>query len=65
MSVLRTIKCNVDGCGNLSPEKEFGDGWPGWGELHGRVDDATGSTGFGLCPKHLEMTFHFVSLLRG
>ena len=65
MSVLRTIKCNVEKCKVFYVEKEFGAGFPGWGELHGKVDTETGSTGFGLCPVHHELTFQFVLRLRG
>lgn len=65
MSVARTIKCDVDKCNEQCTEKVFGEGFPGWGELHGKIDTETGSTGFGLCPRHHNITFNFVQNLRG
>ena len=59
--MLRKIICNVPGCGNTTEETSAGAGWPGWGVLQGRVDDATGETDFHLCPAHLGAVFQFLT----
>ena len=61
MSVLRKIICNVPDCGNFTEEAASGAGWPGWGVLQGRVDDATGETDFHLCPAHLDKVFKLLT----
>jgi len=54
MPILRQITCDV--CGKIATEEVFGDGWKGWGQIHGKIDDK-GNTDFALCPEHLEDIF--------
>jgi hypothetical protein len=59
MSILRTIKCNVEGCREIYTEQGPGAGFPGWGVLQGRQNEK-GETECHLCPKHLDMVFKYV-----
>ena len=54
MPILRQITCDI--CGKNEIEKVFGEGWIGWGQIHGKIDDK-GNTDFALCPEHLEDIF--------
>lgn len=53
MGILRTIKCDTEGCEKKHTETEPGGGWPGWGHVAGIMNDETGETTAYLCPEHL------------
>lgn len=61
MAQLRTVYCDIEGCKQKHEEKSYGDGWPGWGQLHGI--NLNGNVAPMLCPKHLEYIADFVDRL--
>ena len=52
--ILQTIHCSVSGCDNQYKEKKFNEGFKGWGEIRGLVDDETNEVVAHLCPEHLQ-----------
>jgi len=60
MSILRTIKCNIEGCKEHYTEKSPAEGWPKWGAIEGKQND-NGETTFHLCPTHLMTVFDFIN----
>lgn len=54
--IIRTIKCSVCGC--MEMEKKAGEGWVGWGALHGI--ELNGQPNPSLCPRHLTLAADFV-----
>ena len=59
--ILKTIICDFKGCGVKQTETKVNDGWKGWGSLKGKIDEETGSESVGLCPKHCDETYEFVT----
>ena len=53
--ILQTIHCSVKGCKNTYTEKEYNEGFFGWGHIAGLRDDRTGETIGHLCPEHLQI----------
>lgn len=48
---LRTITCDIPGCRQRYEETAPGDGFPGWGQLHGiSLNEISNPL---LCPGHL------------
>ena len=52
--ILQTIHCSVKGCKNNYTEKQFNEGFPGWGDVRGLRDDQTNEDLAHLCPEHLQ-----------
>ena len=62
--ILRTIKCDLEGCNEVYTEKKENAGFPGWGHFFGGIiNDFTGSDKFYLCPVCRKTVFKI--LLRG
>ena len=49
----RTIRCDVEGCGEEYTEKELNGGFPDWGHVEGVMNDETVQVGASLCPAHM------------
>lgn len=60
MTILRTIKCDV--CGTSQTEENAGDGWQGWGALHGISLDGVENPS--LCNECLNRTASYVDSLK-
>ena len=56
MGVERTNRCDV--CGIIEEEEHFGDGWAGWGALHGIV--LNGVENPSICPRCLTKVAEFI-----
>lgn len=54
----RKVYCDIKGCKEELQEKEFGLGFPEWGQLKGIVLD--GKPDPMLCPLHKSMTADFI-----
>jgi len=61
MTILGTIYCNFKGCSEEKKETKVNEGWKGWGAVKGRLDEKTGSDSLGLCPKHCDEVYDFVT----
>lgn len=55
----RKVICAV--CGKERQERNYGEGWPGWGQLNGII--LNGDENPYLCEDHLAMTANFVDSL--
>lgn len=61
MAELRIIKCDIKGCKAQQTETQPGEGWAGWGALHGIA--LNGIPNPHLCPAHLFQLAEFVDKL--
>lgn len=57
----RTVTCDIKGCSATMQEKEFGLGFPSWGQLMGIV--LNGVPNPMLCPGHLHRVADYVDSL--
>jgi hypothetical protein len=52
--ILRTVKCDVDGCNVEYSEQHFNQGFPGWGSISGLQDENGHNRTAYICPEHLQ-----------
>lgn len=60
MPLLQTIRCDV--CGKQETGTEAGQGFKGWGALHGIVLDGVPNPT--LCPDHLHAAADFIDAMK-
>ena len=61
MSLLQTIKCDVEGCDKEHTEEKYGVGHMGWGHVAGVENIETGAMQAYTCPEHLKIIKEFIS----
>jgi len=52
MGVERMAKCDVEGCGTMHVARHDKDGFPGWGGVHGLINEHGDGMAY-LCPEHM------------
>ena len=60
--ILRLVACDIPGCSARHEETTPGEGYPGWGQLHGIVLNGTSNPL--LCPKHLAKVADYIDNLK-
>jgi hypothetical protein len=58
--ILKIVTCDI--CGESYRELKYGEGFPGWGQLHGIALDGVPDPYF--CPEHLAEISDFVCQLK-
>jgi len=62
MGQIRTISCDKSKCGKTFTEKQYGEGFKGWGSVAGKTK--SGQEIF-LCPAHLVDVLNFIDPREG
>lgn len=69
MSLLRTIKCDIDNCDSQETETDYGKGWEGWAIIQGMSKNTKPTDRpitmedmqLTLCPEHRLLVAQFIA----